>query len=120
MRIVYLCLGWIMVGIGIVGAFLPLLPTTPFLILAAWLFARSSPQFEQWLLEHRTFGPPLRNWRRNGAIARRAKVMAVSLMTASYAIFWFASHPPLLRALVVLAVMLCSATFIVTRPEPKG
>jgi len=116
MRLLYLCLGWIMVGVGIVGAFLPVLPTTPFLLLAAWLFARSSPRLEEWLLSHRIFGPPLRDWRERGAINRKAKITACLLMAASYAVFWFVRQPGPLAAILLAAVMLCSATFILTRP----
>lgn len=119
MRYVYLCLGWIMVATGVAGAFLPVLPTTPFLLLAVWCFSRSSPKLEAWLLSHPRFGKSLRNWKETGSIARRAKIAAVSVMTASYAIFWLTTDPPALRAVIVLVVMLCSAAFIVTRPEPK-
>ena len=119
MRIVYLCLGWMFVGIGVVGAFLPVLPTTPFLLLALGCFARSSPRLEQWLLSHRTFGKPLRDWKTSGAISRRAKVMAVGLMAASYALFWFSSAPPPLRALIVAVLIICPAIFVATRPEPR-
>ncbi|MDI6834240.1 MAG: YbaN family protein, partial [Rhizobiaceae bacterium] len=59
MRIILLGAGWIMVAVGIAGIFLPVLPTTPFMILAAALFARSSPRFEQWLLDHPRYGKPL-------------------------------------------------------------
>lgn len=118
MRLLYLCLGWLMVGTGIVGAFLPVLPTTPFLLLALWCFSRSSPKLEAWLLSHPKFGPSLRNWKETGSIARRAKVAALSVMAISYAVFWFGSHPPPLRAAIVAAIMLCSSLFIITRPEP--
>ncbi len=118
MRILYLCLGWLMVATGIVGAFLPILPTTPFLLIALWCFSKSSPKLEAWLLSHPRFGPSLRNWREKGAIPRKAKIAAVSLMTMSYAIFWFATEPTPLRASIVAAVMLGAALFVTTRPEP--
>ncbi|AYM06338.1 MULTISPECIES: YbaN family protein [Agrobacterium] len=117
MRLLYLCLGWLMVATGIVGAFLPVLPTTPFLLLALWCFSRSSPKLEAWLLAHPRFGPSLQRWRERGAIARNAKIAALSAMSVSYAAFWFLSEPPPLRAAIVAAVMLGSALFIATRPE---
>lgn len=120
MRVFYLCLGWLMVATGIVGAFLPVLPTTPFLLIALWCFSKSSPKLEAWLLSHPKFGEPLRNWRENGAIPRRAKIAAVSLMTMSYAIFWFGTEPPPLRASIVAAVMIGAALFVTTRPEHRA
>lgn len=119
MRFIYLAAGWLMVGIGVVGAFLPVLPTTPFLLLAAWCFARSSPRLEAWLLGHRLFGPPLRDWRERGAINRKAKAAACLMMAASYAAYWFGKQPGLLPALLVAAVMLCSAAYILTRPDER-
>jgi hypothetical protein len=116
-RWVFLGLGWFFVALGIVGAFLPLLPTTPFLLLAVACFTRSSPKLEAWLMNHPRFGPPLQDWRRNGAISRKAKIAAVSLMAASYAIFLFGTSPPLWRALLVLAILAGSSLFIVTRPD---
>ncbi len=119
MRIFYLCLGWVMVATGVVGAFLPVLPTTPFLLVALWCFSRSSPKLEAWLLSHPRFGGPLRNWRDHGAIPRRAKVAAVCLMSVSYAIFWFATEPSALRAAIVAVIMIGAALFVTTRPEPR-
>jgi uncharacterized membrane protein YbaN (DUF454 family) len=118
MRILYLCLGWLMVATGIVGAFLPVLPTTPFLLIALWCFSKSSPRLENWLLSHPRFGPSLRNWREKGAIPRKAKIAALSLMTMSYALFWFGTEPSALRATVVAVVMLGAALYVTTRPEP--
>lgn len=118
MRILYLCLGWLMVATGIVGAFLPVLPTTPFLLIALWCFSKSSPRLENWLLSHPRFGPSLRNWREKGAIPRKAKIAAVSLMTMSYALFWFGTEPSALRATIVAVVMLGAALYVTTRPEP--
>ena len=120
MRIVYLSLGWLFVAIGVVGAFLPVLPTTPFLILAVACFARSSPRLEAWLLDHPKFGGPLRDWRERRAIPRKAKIAAVVMMSVSYAIFWFVTSPPVLRATIVAAVMIAPAIYVVTRPEPEA
>ena len=117
MRYVFLCLGWFFVALGVIGAFLPVLPTTPFLLLAVACFARSSPKLEAWLMEHKTFGPPLKNWRERGAISRRAKIMAISLMALSYAGFWFGSHPAMWLAILVAACMIGPAIFMLTRPS---
>jgi uncharacterized protein len=68
------------VGLGFAGVFIPGLPTTIFIIIAAYLFARSSPRFEAWLLNHRWFGPSLRRYRETGGMSRRAKVTALSSM----------------------------------------
>lgn len=77
-RAVYLAVGLLFVALGFIGAFLPVLPTTPFLILAAACFARSSRRLESWLLDHRRFGPTLRGWRESGAIPRKAKMMSLA------------------------------------------
>lgn len=111
--------GLLMTALGIVGAFLPLLPTTPFLLVAVWCFSRSSPRLEQWLLNHRTLGPPLQNWRREGAIAGRAKVIAISLIVASYGFFYYRTQPSLVLAAIVGLILCGSALFILTRPLPK-
>jgi uncharacterized protein len=117
MRLVFLCLGWLFVALGVIGAFLPVMPTTPFLLLAVACFARSSPKLEAWLMNHPRFGPPLRNWRERGAISKRAKVTAISLMSLSYVAFWFGSHPPAWLALLVAALMIGPAIFMLTRPS---
>ncbi|WP_137136273.1 YbaN family protein [Rhizobium sp. FKY42] len=117
MRLVYLALGWFFVGLGLLGAFLPLLPTTPFLLLAIACFTRSSPRLEAWLLNHPRFGPPLIAWREKGAIPRRAKILAVGMMAVSYGVFLFGTSPTLWRALLVLTILAGSSIFIVTRPD---
>ena len=117
LRILCLCLGWLMVALAVAGVFLPLLPTTPFLLLAAGLFTRSSPRFEQWLLNHSVFGEPLRRWRESRAISARAKTSAVAMIAASYAVFLFLSAPPAMTAAVVAAVMTLPVLFILSRPS---
>lgn len=117
MRHVYLVLGLLFVALGLVGAFLPVLPTTPFLILAAGCFARSSPRLEDWLLSHPHFGSSLRAWRERGAIPLRAKLLALVGMSIGFLLFWMASAPgPILMASVG-ALMLVGLVYVFTRPS---
>ena len=116
-RALYLVLGLGFTGLGIAGAFLPLLPTTVFLILAAGCFARSSPRLEAWILNHRQFGPLVRDWRAHGAIPRKAKVMACTGMAAGFAIFLLSAHPGVWLALAVAAALGACAAFVVSRPS---
>lgn len=120
MRLALLSLAWVMVGLAIAGIFLPLLPTTPFLLLAVWLFSRSSPRLAQWLMDHPLFGPPLRDWREEGAISRRAKISAVLLMSLALIYLWVAFEPPAIALLVVTGIMFTCGAFIVSRPEPPN
>jgi uncharacterized membrane protein YbaN (DUF454 family) len=110
--------GWLFVGLGIVGAFLPLMPTTIFIILAAGCFARSSPRLETWLLDHRHFGPGLRAWRAEGAIPRRGKVAACIGIAIGYTLFWWNVRPGLFVDVAVALALAACAAFILTRPAP--
>jgi uncharacterized membrane protein YbaN (DUF454 family) len=87
-------LGWVFVGLGALGVALPVLPTTPFLILALWAFSASSERFHAWLYHHRLFGPPLRRWHRERTIPRAVKAVAVASMLGSLAWLGFAVRPP--------------------------
>lgn len=76
----YKIAGFLSLGVAILGIFLPLLPTTPLLLLAAACFSRSSERWHRWLLKHRLFGPLIHEWQQNRCMPRRAKVSAVMLM----------------------------------------
>lgn len=114
---VWRLIGLLMVGLAIAGAFLPLLPTTPFLLMAVFCFARSSPRLHHWLITHKRFGPMIADWNRHGALSRRVKIVSVSVMVATLGIsYWLKVPTPVL---IVQALVLCgSATFILTRPLP--
>lgn len=85
-RLLYLLLGWASLLLGAAGTVLPLLPTVPFVILAAFFFARGSPALERWLVEHRRFGPHIRAWRSRGAISRKGKAAALACFGLSAAV----------------------------------
>ena len=118
MRIFWLFLGLASLSLGFVGIVLPLLPTTPFLLLAAFCFVRSSDRLHSWLLAHPFFGPMIENWRRYRAIARSAKIAATVSCAAVFAISLVLKMPTmglLVQALVLLSVL----AFIWTRLEPE-
>lgn len=115
-RLFFLCLGLLALGLGMLGIFLPLLPTTPFLIVAAWCFARSSQRLHDWLYDHPRFGHLLRDWEAYRVIPVWAKICAVSAMTASYLYMaFFRNLPPWLLVLTG-AVMLAVAAYVVSKP----
>lgn len=89
-KTLFVLLGAVSLLLGLVGIFVPLLPTTPFLLLAAALWVRSSPRLYAWLLAHRRLGPYIRNFRENRAIPLRAKILSVTLLWATllYCIFF--------------------------------
>ncbi len=120
MRTLWLAAGFLFLALGLLGVALPILPTTPFLLLAAGCFAKSSPRLHFWLLNHRTFGPPIRNWEEHGAISRRAKRLAAGSMAAVWALSLLAGLP--WSALVVQTVLIgIGAAFVLTRPDgPSG
>ena len=107
------------VGLGIVGAFLPLLPTTPFLLLAMACFARSSPAVHDWLINHRTLGPYIADWERDRLIPLSAKVTSLVMMSASLAWLVFASNAPVIALWMTGAVLICVAAYILTRPTSR-
>jgi uncharacterized membrane protein YbaN (DUF454 family) len=103
----YKALGFLFLGLAILGIGLPVLPTTPFLLLAAWFFARSSEKWHQWLLDSETFGPVIRNWESRRCISLRTKVTSIILMigVGGTSVVFAVEEPRIrLAALVLMAV----------------
>jgi len=117
-RIVFLVIGWLNVLLGVVGIFTPILPTTPFLLLAFWCFSKSSPKFARWLEDHPWFGPPIRDWQRNRAISMKAKCLAISMMTGSCVLLFFLPVRPYVRW-VLIGTMALVGVFIATRKTAR-
>jgi len=115
-RPLWIVLGCASLAAGVAGAVLPLLPATPFLLLAAYSFAQSSPRLHTWLIAHPRLGPIIEDWRRYGAIARRTKVVALAVMAVTFAGSAAFGVPS--WVLAIQAITLAgAATFIVTRPD---
>lgn len=119
LRPLYLLLGWIMLALAAAGTLMPLLPTTPFLLAAAWLFCRSSPAMAAWLQHHPVLGPSLRNWQAERAIAAPTKLVAVTSMAMGYGLTLTLAQLPPLPATLLAAFLLGVASFILTRPRPR-
>lgn len=111
-RYVYVVLGVLFCVLGVIGIFVPLLPTTPFLLLSAALFFRSSPRLYHFLLNHPQLGPYIRNFREHKAIPLRIKIISVSLvwLTILYAVFFLLDYWILEILLLILAV--CITVYI--------
>lgn len=114
-RALYLIAGLVCIGLGVVGIALPVLPTVPFFLLAAFCFARSRPEWAQRLYDHPRYGPAMRQWRDRRAISRRAKLAAVGTMAAGAGVTWLTIGWP--WALAVTAVLLCTGSWLWSRPE---
>jgi uncharacterized protein len=111
----WLSAGIVSFAVGTIGIPLPILPTVPFYLLAAFCFARSNQRWEQWLLDHQIWGPPIRRWRERRAISRKAKISAVAAMSVGAVVTWFTLGWP--WAGLSLAILAISGTWIWTRVE---
>lgn len=115
-RLMLLLLGWIAAALAILGVMLPLLPATPFALVAVWAFARSSPRLEAWLRGHRWLGPLIADWRARRAIPRRAKQIAVASLACSWLTMAGLGLPVLVLA-GVAPILTGVGAWIVTRPQ---
>ena len=115
-------LGWLSLAAGIVGIFLPLLPTTPFLLLSAWLFSKRSPRLHGWLLNHSRLGPMLRQWEEQRSLERKVKLRAIAIVVVSFALTLMLLDLSLLVriALVVLAMFIGGFLYRLPESGPAG
>nr|WP_303049045.1 YbaN family protein [Salipiger sp. HF18] len=117
-RALWIMLGVTSLGLGIIGIVLPILPTTPFVLLSAFAFSRSSPRLHAALLAHRTFGPLILRWQTERAIPRRAKIMAVTMMTLVFLGSLLAGVSE--RVLLIQGIAMGGAAiFVLTRNRPS-
>jgi len=111
-------LAYVSLGIGLIGIFVPGLPTVPFVLLSAFAAARGSERLHAWLLAHRQFGPLIRDWERDGAVSRRAKRLAIGMM-ALCAVVMFLTAPRWWMAAIGTTIMGIVAIWRWRRPEPR-
>ena len=116
-KIVLLTMGHLFLALGVIGAFLPILPTTPFLLLAAYFYSKSSNKIHHWMLKHKYLGPPLKDWQQNGVIGIKAKILATTmiLLVVSWRIPKLDVALPI--KIVASSVLIAVLIFVCTRPS---
>lgn len=116
-QLLYRALAGLFLALAAAGVFLPILPTTPFVIVAAWAAGRSSPELRERLRNHPRYGPSLRAWQDHGAVSRRAKTSAIALMFLSWMIVWWTA--PISWVPVGVGILLCVVGgYLLSRPTP--
>ena len=116
-RLLYFILAWCFVALGIVGAFLPVLPTTPFMILALWGFSKSSRRFHHWLYHHKIFGPTLQKWDKHRVIPLKAKQLSSLIMGISLVFIYLNQNIPTWAKVLTTLIMLYGVWYIWTKPS---
>ena len=104
-KIILITIGWLCVGLAFVGTFVPGIPTTIFLIVALWAFAKSSKKFHSWLLNHKRFGPILQNWESHKVVPRKAKILMVILQISAVIIFHYSLQNIYLTAILIITLI---------------
>ena len=116
-RLLWLTLGLVCLGLGVIGAFLPLLPTTSFMLVAAFAFARSSPRLHSWLMQHQVFGRLIGDWQTHRAISLKAKTASLLSMVLIVGLSFLFSAPIWMLGTQILVLVLVSL-FLWSRPNP--
>lgn len=119
MKILFRILGVFFVVLGVIGAFLPILPTTPFILLAAYLFAKSSPKYEKWIMEHRIFGSIIRDFRNDKSITLHAKIISISSLWISilFSVFFVVNEH--LWAQIIMLLIASGVTYHISKYKTK-
>ena len=115
-RIALIALGWLCVGLGFIGIFVPGIPTTIFLIIALWAFSNSSKKLQNWLLNHKKFGPILLNWQEHKVVPYKAKVLMVVLMVFAVILFHYAIQNLYLTAGLIF-ILLLVVRYVIALPS---
>ena len=115
-RIVLIALGWLCVGLGFIGIFVPGIPTTIFLIIALWAFSKSSKKLQNWLLHHKKFGPILLNWQEHKVVPYKAKILMVVLMVFAVILFHYTIQNLYLTAGLII-VLLLVVRYVIALPS---
>ena len=115
-RTILISLGWLCVGLGFVGVFVPGIPTTIFLIIALWAFTKSSKKLRNWLLNHKRFGPILNNWQQHKVVPRRAKILMVVLMSLAVVLFYY-SLQNLYLTIGLIIILVSVAIYVISLPS---
>ncbi|MDN3520244.1 YbaN family protein [Halomonas ramblicola] len=116
-RFLYIAIAWISFTLGLIGVFLPLMPTTCFMLLAVWAASRGSPRFALWIREHPRFGPAVVAWEGERAIPRHAKWLAAGMLGVSILVLSLTVAVLWLKLALIVGLALLGA-WILTRPEP--
>ena len=115
-KTILISLGWLCVGLGFVGVFVPGIPTTIFLIIALWAFTKSSEKLRHWLLNHKRFGPILHNWQEHKVVPRRAKILMVVLMSLAVVLFYY-SLQNLYLTIGLIIILVSVAIYVISLPS---
>lgn len=118
LRVLLIVLGTLSLALGVIGIFVPLLPTTPFLLLSVYCYSRGSDRLHRWLVTHPRLGPPIRDWREHGVVHPRAKALCALLMLSSAAYIWFVRQAsPMALKWGILALSAGVLGFVLSRPS---
>ena len=116
-KYLFIGLGSFFVCLGFIGIIIPGIPTTPFLLLSAWFFSKSSSFLENWLINHKLFGPLIRDWNEHKSISRKSKIVAVIIIIPTFAFSIYSSLNMTIDILLgITCISLCA--FLISRPEP--
>lgn len=110
-----LAFAWVNVGLGLIGVVVPGMPTTVFLIIAVWAFSKCSVRFQRWLWEHPAFGPSIRGWHEHRVIPLKAKILAATMMTASFIYVTFFVAESWVLPAVLAAILVPSGAYVLSQ-----
>lgn len=115
MKPVWFILAWVSFALGAFGAFVPVIPTTPFMILSAYLFSKSSPKFHAWILSLPIAGPAVNEWNQYRVVRTRAKILCATMILISLTLIWWKAGVPQVAKIILTIILVSVCTFVITR-----